>query len=110
MSKTLYELQAGDEVLVANNYSEAVMKVERVTNNYVVIRHSKYRKSDGRLVGDHKWTCEHIRIATPEDIQRIREKHWYNRLVKLVSAIPFQSLTNDQLQSILSIAKQPQEQ
>lgn len=108
MIKTLYDLQVGDEVLVVNNYSEAVIKVERVTNNYVVIGRSKYRKSDGCLVGGDIWTNEHIYIATPDDVKRIREKNWHNRLVKLVSNIPFQSLTNEQLTSILNIAQQPQ--
>lgn len=108
MNKTLYDLQAGNEVLVVNNYSEAVVKVERTTNNYIVIGHSKYRKSNGRLVGDNVWRQEYIRIATPDDVQRIRKKHQHDRLVKLVSNIPFQSLTNDQLQSILNITKQTQ--
>lgn len=108
MNKTLYDLQAGDEVLVVNNYSEAVTKVERVTNNYVVIGRSKYRKSDGCLVGGDKWTNEHIYVATPDDVKRIREKYWHNGLVKMVSNIPFQSLTNEQLQSILNIVRQNQ--
>lgn len=108
MSKTLYDLQAGDEVLVVTCYSEAVVKVERTTKNYIVIGRSKYRKSDGILVGSDIWRREYIRISTPDDIQRIKEKHWHGRLVKLVSNIPFQSLTNDQLQSILNIVKQNQ--
>ena len=108
MNKTLYDLQAGDEVLVVNNYSEAVTKVGRVTNNYVVIGRSKYRKSDGCLAGGDIWTNEHIYVATPDDVKRIREKHWHHRLVKMVSNIPFQSLTNEQLQSILNIVRQNQ--
>lgn len=105
MSKTLYDLQVGDEVILVQHYFEMVVKVERLTNNYVVIGRSKYRKSDGNRIGCDRWTYEYIRIATPDDIKQIREKHCHNRLVKLVSNIPFQSLTNDQLQSILNIVK-----
>lgn len=108
MGKTLYDLQVGDEVIVATHCSEYIVKVQRLTNNYVVAENSRYRKSDGLLAGSDKLYQKYIYAATPEDIARIHEKHLHNRLARTVSDIPFQSLTNGQLQSILDIARQAQ--
>lgn len=106
MDNTLYALQVGDEVVVTTYYSEYVEKVERLTNNYVIVRNAKYRKSDGFLAGGDSWSTTHIRMATPADIEQIKNKQLHNRLVRAVNEISFQSLTNNQLQSILQIAKQ----
>ncbi len=107
MSKTLYDLKVGDNVVITNLYSETIEKVERLTKHYIVVRNLKYRKTDGRLSGGGRWYCESIRIATPDDIEQIRRKQLHNRLVMEIDNTPLQTLTNDQLQSILDIIKQP---
>lgn len=106
MSKTLYDLQVGDEIIITNYYGESLVKVERLTNNYIVVGRSKYRKSDGVLAGAGWWGKETIRVATKDDAERIKAKQIHDKLAKKVSNIPFNYLSTAQLQAILNIAKQ----
>ena len=106
MSKTLYDIQVGDEVIVTTCFSEVIEKVTRLTDKYVVVGRTKYRKSDGGISGDDSWASGFLAVATPEAIERIKTQNIHSKLVLEVSKIPFQSLSNEQLQSIIYIAKQ----
>lgn len=102
--KTLSELQEGDEILIQNRYHEQVSKVSRVTKCYIIVGNTKYRKKDGFIVSRDLWDSSHISIVTPEDIERIKNNQKHARLVLEAKAISFQSLTSEQLQSIIDIA------
>lgn len=106
MSKTLYDLQVGDYVVVRGNYFEAIKSVIRVTNNYVIVDGIKYRKSDGLSVNSNQWTQKGIRIATQNDVDNIKKRQLHSQLAKVVSSVSFNSLSIEQLQSILLIINQ----
>lgn len=102
--KTLFDLQEGDEVLIKNHRHEMMCKVSRVTKCYIIVGNTKYRKKDGFVVSHDIWDNDHISIVTPKDIERIKNRQKHERLVLEAKAISFQSLTSEQLQSIIDIA------
>lgn len=103
-TKTLYDIQEGDEVLLVSMYWERVVTVSRLTKCYIIIGNEKYRKDGGFKVTADRWSTEHIRIVSPKDIERIKNRQKHERLVLEAKAISFQSLTSEQLQSIIDIA------
>lgn len=102
--KTLYDLQEGDEVLLTSMYWERIVTVSRLTKHYIIIGNTKFRKDGGFKVTTDRWDQEHISIIVPEDIERIKNRQKHERLVLEAKAISFQSLTSEQLQSIIGIA------
>lgn len=100
----LYNLKEGDKVIVKCMGMEWLETVGRTTNNYIIVGNNKYRKDTGYIAGD-KWSLQHIAVATPEIIERIRYDQLHKKLVKSARDIRFDLLSNEQLKSILNIAK-----
>ena len=106
MNKTLYDLQVGDEVIVIGRNSKTIQKVTRLSANFVTIGRNKYRKIDGYIIGVDRWIRNYITVATPEDVERIKQQDRLDKLVKEVSSISFGSLSIEQLEAIIHIARQ----
>lgn len=105
MNKSLYNIKAGDEVIVHSYYGKTIKQVSRITTNYIVIGLTKYRKSDGGMCGTGTNYLCYITLATDEELQIMRQKQAHEMLIKQVSSIPFHSLTSAQLQAILNIVR-----
>lgn len=102
--KTLYDLREGDAVLIQSQYYEQIATVIRLTKQYIIVGNTKYRKKDGCKVAQDRWEYERLSVISPEDLERIKKRKKHERLVLEVRAISFQSLSNEQLQSIIDIA------
>jgi len=101
------ELKAGDKVIVSDHPYEYIRTVERVTKTQVVINHSssKFRISNGRLVGGSSWDRLLLIEPTPERIEKIIKKNIRNDLVKRFRKINTDHLSNVQLEKIIKVAK-----
>lgn len=102
--KTLYDLREGDAVLIQSQYYEKIATVTRLTKQYIIVGNTRYRKKDGCKVGQDCWESVCLSIVSPEDLERIKNRKKHERLVLEAKAISFQSLSNEQLQSIIDIA------
>lgn len=102
--KTLYDLREGDSVLIQSQYYEQIATVTRLTKQYIIVGNTKYRKKDGIQVTRNRWEYVRLSIISPEDLERIKKRKKHERLVLEAKAISFQSLSNEQLQSIIDIA------
>lgn len=105
MSKTLYDIQPGDQVLWENLYHKEICTVERVTKNYIIIRNQKYQRVSGRLVNTDRWNTTYIRPLSQELKEQIQREILHRQLCSQVKHIKIESLTIEQLQAILGIAQ-----
>lgn len=101
MSNTLYDIQAGDEVVLSEQSGDKIVTVDRITKEYVVIRSHKFRKSNGVRIGTYAWAK--IRLLAPDDIERIKNEQERKRLVDIVRYFDYESLGIDRLREIVSI-------
>jgi len=77
----LKDIQAGDEValfepnaLGYGNQGVSIKRVERVTPTQIIVNGTRYRRQDGRAVGDTDyWYHVYIDLATAEN--RVRAEH-----------------------------------
>ena len=97
----LQELKEGDRVYFGNEYLE-VGTVERITQTLIVVNGKKFRKSDGSLQGKWYYSRPWLREATPERDAKY-QKHC---LLQDLEQIKFSSLSINQLERILAIAKE----
>lgn len=102
--KTLYDLREGDEVLIQSRYCEQIATVTRLTKLYIFVGNTKYRKENGRKSPYDPWETEFLSIVKPEDLERVKNRKKHEQLVRKAKATPFQSLSNEQLQTIIDIA------
>lgn len=100
-------LKVGDLVVVRGNliFGEELRKIERVTNSQIVIGSRRYRKKDGRLVGEGKWHCGFIKPATEKDIERINETKQKDELLTFIRKVAWCNLSLDSLQTICDVVK-----
>jgi len=80
--KTFKDLEVGDEVLVVSREGTKIEKVERKTKTQLVVRTSKYRISDGRLVGAREWNHSYIKIANDIEMKEQKEKEYMLKLTR----------------------------
>lgn len=72
----LSELKEGDIVIHHSGgpYGrDTVEKVQRTTNTQIIVRGNRYKKSDGRMVGDSGFHVRSIHIPRDGEIEKIRQ-------------------------------------
>lgn len=70
--KTLNEVQAGDLLILNCRMERQVVEVERTTKTQIIIKGSKYRKSDGFFIGGDYYTLSHITIPQDGEIEEVK--------------------------------------
>lgn len=99
----LQALKVGDEVAVCEGgvYSGvSISKVTAASAQYIKIDNTRYRRSDGYQPGSgYMRRC----LRYPSDEYRARAKR--QRLVNYFRSIKTESLTTDQLEQIINIAR-----
>lgn len=93
----LEELKAGDLVVVSDRHGDEIKKVSKVTPKQIKVfvyttgtgYESSYWKESGDLVGQDPFYYRHLKEATPERLQLIRDKNKFNRLSKWVKDSKF---------------------
>ena len=100
-------LKVGDLVVVRGNIiaGEELSKIERVTNSQIVISNRRYRKKDGRLVGEGNWHYGFIKPATEKDIERINEAKQKDELLTFIRRVAWCNLSLESLETICDVVK-----
>jgi len=80
--KTLYDLKVGDLILEKYRYDTVISKITAITPTQIVVGRCRYRKKDGRLVGNSdSWFVRKIEIPTEDDIRKIKEKRIVHKVL-----------------------------
>jgi hypothetical protein len=75
-------LQVGDKVFITSaGFRQQLATVDRLTTTQVVVGKSKYSKATGRLVGGSGWHCQHLYLATEQQIAEYQEDQLRRRLI-----------------------------
>ena len=69
----LEEVSVGDKLLVRGQWDESIVDVDRLTKTQVVCGNSKYRISNGSLVGGGGFYGQYAKRATEEDIKKVTD-------------------------------------
>ena len=87
MKSDLEDVQAGSILVSVDSHAQSrVVTVDRVTKTQIVIGHSKYRKSDGTMIGQGIWTRGHIRWPRNEnEVTEIKSEERRKMLARRVS-------------------------
>lgn len=104
----LHNVKVGDKLLVRYQSGERIEVVTRTTKTQICTEQHKYSKSNGNQFGQYLWFRPYAKIATDEDIARIEAKQKRDMLLNKFSGISPAALTNEQLESIIEIAKTTQ--
>lgn len=104
----LENVKVGDKLLVVqggvhNNYFIEV--VERITKTQVITERERHRfnKLTGRAVGYDHWNGVTARIATTEDIERVRRQDQRRFILARIRQTQFHVLSDDKLERIYNI-------
>lgn len=92
-------LKAGDAVAISHHYGMPTLtKVTHATATQVHVNSSKFRRKDGRVVGDN-WSRSSLCEPTAEIRQQIEERRLRNSLAD----VKWQNLTLEQVKAVLAI-------
>ena len=72
----IIDLKAGDQVIIVmHGYPSSYNRctVDRVTNTQIIIGNSRYRRENGRRIGDDTWHSATLHEITPEMEERMRK-------------------------------------
>lgn len=104
MSNWKQELKKGDKVIVAAKYNHYVKTVVRTTKTQIVLDdNTKYRISNGNLVGGGDWCTERIIQYSEEREQKINEDRIRQTIINKLDRITFSDLSTDQLKEIYKV-------
>lgn len=97
-------LKPGDMVIVITRMDPFIAKISRTTKTQVVIPFGaveiKFRRSDGREVGNGLWNSKFIQEATPEEVSRIREQVRRRSLISELKGTDWSKLSINSLEKI----------
>lgn len=96
----LENVNVGDKLFVSNGWIGYLETVERLTNTLVITKVHRFARKSGRLSGSTCWDALYARIATDEDVAKVRRE----QMIRKCRDVDFSILTNTQLEQILEIA------
>jgi hypothetical protein len=97
----LSSLKAGDEVAVSGTYGDYfIATVKYTTATRIDVGPSRYRRNDGRRIGDDRWGRNRLVEVTDELRQQIRRE----QVIGSLRAFDWRKLSNDTLFAIHDMA------
>lgn len=98
----IYELKAGDKVVVRNQFISRIATVTRVTPKQIVIGGSRFWKKDRCLVGGGwHWAC--LDELTPERKAQIEDQEARNAMLKQLDRMSWKVLSTSELKQVIDI-------
>jgi hypothetical protein len=84
---SLENVQPGDTLIWHGNYgrSKRIVVVKRITKTQIVVGLSKFRKSDGKLVGVKGWAATNVTIPKPGEIEEVHYLHLQSKLISQIN-------------------------
>lgn len=103
----LENLKVGDFVVVSGSLiiGDELRRVERLTKTQIVVGNRRYRKKDGRLVGEGNWYYGFIKPATEKDIERINRIKRKDELLTFIRRVAWCNLSLESLETICDVVK-----
>lgn len=105
--KELKDLQVYDRVVVVRScYGKTyrlVGYVERLTPAYIYVLGVRFRKKDGRKVGEDRFSYTYIEIASKEVIEKVEKEMNHQKLASYLRGYSFYKLSLEKLQMIMKI-------
>ena len=102
-------LKEGDSVIIAGSRDQLdnISKVERLTKTQVVLINtsSRFRRSDGGLIGASVWNTQSLEMATPERIEKIKIANRRCELIYFVSNTAWNEVSSEKLEEIVKTVK-----
>jgi 16S rRNA G1207 methylase RsmC len=99
----LQKLKVGDEVIVEGRYDRSVQKIEKVTENFLIIDGTKYRKQGGMMTGANSFHYSFLNEATPEVIDKINNENRLRNLRSFMRSLDINSLSIETMLQIREI-------
>lgn len=95
-------LVVGDKVIITTRYSQTLDTVCKLTPTQIVMENTGYRfrKKDGRMVGEDMYTSTRIAYATEEDIIFLQLKAKRKKLIRELTEYPWHLVKLDVLESV----------
>lgn len=107
--EALSNVRPGDRLLITDHrHPDAITIVEKVTAKWVIGRRGeRYRLGDGRLVGATTWDSTAAKVATEDDVLRVRAERRHRALVKELRdiAAAASQLPSDRIERALAILR-----
>ena len=100
-------LEAGDDVIISNRYSQFVCTVEKITPAGKIKVNGLMFRKDGSEVSSDRWCLTRLLEATPEAVRKISEDKAIQRALN--AAHDLKNITYEQAGKILEILEVPDE-
>ena len=105
----LENVKVGDLLLINDRWGEVVAVVERLTATLIVTGNGyRINRKSGCVHGGGQWNHISVRIASQEDVDRVRRGRYRVEMINKCGKICFSNLSDSQLEQILEIASQKQ--
>jgi hypothetical protein len=93
-----------EKIIVVAKYDHYVETIARITKTQIVLdNNSKYRISDGNVVGGDNWCTGRIMQYSEEQEQQINENKIRQTIINKLEQITFSNLSTDQLKEVYKI-------
>lgn len=102
----LNDLKPGDKAIRCSTgigVLDTVITVERVTPTQIIVGSDKYRKANGRRLGESQWHSCWLRQATPERIEKINYSKRHLLLSRKLEDVQWRSLPLPVLEVIAAV-------
>ncbi len=101
----LYELKPGNEVYMSDRLRESgrIVKVDKVTKNFIIVEGNKYRINSGDKAGDYDG---YYRSSIEPLTDELRTKVRHNFISRSLNSFGFQDLPLNVLEDIYKLVKE----
>jgi hypothetical protein len=110
--RNLEDIKPGD--YITRHYQAqptSIMKVLRVTKTQIITKDTKWRKSNGKEIGNNDpWSWTYIALTTKEDREYIKRQNLIYRVIDSASRKNIEKLPTEKLETILTIFKETEDE
>ena len=102
----LNNLKPGDQVICRSTgigSMDVVRTVSRVTATQIIVGSEKYRKVNGRRMGDSGWYSSWLKEATPEQVERIAHQRRHLELSRKLEDTRWAKLSLPLLEAVAAV-------
>ena len=105
--KEFNDLQLNDKVVVVRNCAGKTRRivgyVERLTPASIYVSGVRFRKKDGRRVGESLFSYTYIEVASEEVIENVEKEMKCRKIASYLQGYSFSKLSLEKLQMIMKI-------
>lgn len=103
---SLENVKVGDEVIFSNGWDKSIVTITKVTKTQIHIGISRFRKSDGRLVGSQSCDKARIDLRTEESERKINIENNKQKMVSYFMNYKFHLLSYEEMIKVYNFLKE----